>query len=154
MSSHDSGEPLYTSAGEVGPDVALRLHAEHLLELSEERGRLMQLAPGDVIWSMSPDGHITHVSREVEAMRGLTPEEALRQSLDEILTPASQQISMAYFQALMGTLAAGGKPAAFRGELEYTHKDGTAVLTDVQVVPNVNAAGELVELLGISRAIS
>ena len=87
-------------------------------------------------------------------MRGLTPEEALRQSLDEILTPASQQISMAYFQALMGTLAAGGKPAAFRGELEYTHKDGTAVLTDVQVVPNVNAAGELVELLGISRAIS
>jgi PAS domain S-box-containing protein len=154
MSSHEPGEPLYTSAGEVDPDVALRLHAEHLLELSEERGRLMQLAPGDVIWSMSPDGRITHVSREVEAMRGLTPEEALRQSLDEILTPASQQISLAYFQALMGTLAAGGKPAAFRGELEYTCKDGTTVLADVQTVPHINAAGELVELLGISRAIS
>lgn len=153
MSSHDSGEPLYTSAEQVDPDVALRLHAEHLLELSEHHGRLMQLAPGDVIWSMSPDGRITHVSREVEAMRGLTPEEALRQSLDEILTPASQQISLAYVQALRGTLAAGGRPAAFRGELEYTHKDGTTVLTDVQVVPHLNAAGELVELLGISRAI-
>lgn len=149
----DQGEPLYAPDAEADPDVALRLRAVNLVELSEERDRLMLPESGDVIWSMSPDGRITHVSREVQAMRGLSPADALSQTLDQILTPASQQVSLVYFQTLIGDLASGRRPAAFRGELEYLHEDGSIVRTDVQAIPHVNAAGELVELLGISRAI-
>lgn len=153
MSCHNQTGSLYPERGEVDPDAAARLRAANLLEISSDADRMMRLEPGDVIWSMSADGRITHVSREVEAMRGLTPAEAMSQSLDQIHTPASQLISLTYFQTLMAALVAGERPSAFRGNLEYLCKDGSIALADVQVLPHVAADGSLIELLGISRPL-
>jgi len=113
----------------------------------------MQPQDGDVIWAMSADGRITHVSREVERWRGFSPAEAAAQPLDEILAPASQATSSAYFQLLLESLQRGEKPSAFRGALEYSCKDGSTAWFDVQVLPQLGAAGELLALYGVSRPI-
>ncbi len=138
----------------VETDSAGRLRAEKQLQISEERHRLLAENANDVIWTMSLDGRITYVSPAVERLRGFTPEEAMNQPLDEILTPDSAAISLAYWQELAARLQAGLPPPRFRGEYEYYCKDGSTVWTDVQVIPYVDANGQLVEILGVTRDFS
>ncbi len=152
MSEYAQGEPLY-GTGEPDPDVVARMQAEHLVHVSADRDDLMEPRDGDVIWAMSPDGRITHVSREVERWRGFTPAEAAAQTLDEILVPESQAVSLAYFQSLIEVLQRGETPKAFRGPMEYTRKDGGTQWFDVQALPHVSDAGELIVLYGVSRPI-
>ena len=151
MSADEQGKPLYEGAAPSEADVLARMQATNLVQSSDQRDTLMELRDDDVVWSMSPDGRITHVSREVESVRGFTPEEATTQGLDEILTPASHAVSIAYFMSLMETLQRGDKPQAFLGELEYLCKDGSPVLCDVQTLPHLSADGELIALYGVSR---
>lgn len=127
---------------------------EDQLRVSEERHRLLADNANDVIWTMSLDGQITYVSPAVEKMRGFTQEEALSQSIEEIHPPESQVVSLAYFQRLFAGLAEGLPAEEFRGELEYYCKDGSTVWTEVQVIPHMSPAGELVEILGVTRDIS
>ena len=151
MSADEQGKPLYEGAAPSEADVLTRMQATNLVQSSDQRDTLMELRDDDVVWAMSPDGRNTHVSREVESVRGFTPEEATTQGLDEILTPASQAVSIAYFMSLMETLQRGDKPQAFLGELEYLCKDGSTVLCDVQTLPHLSADGELIALYGVSR---
>ena len=108
MTAGEQGKPLYEGVPPSEADVLARMQATNLVQSSDQRDALMELRDDDVVWSMSPDGRITHVSREVEAVRGFTPEEAGLQGLDEILTPGSQAVSIAYFMSLMETLQRGG----------------------------------------------
>jgi len=134
-------------------EIEQRKHIEKSLRLSEYRLRLVSDNAKDVIWVMAPDGKITFVSAAVLALRGYTPAEAIAQTLDKILTPASQAISLAYFVQLHADMAAGRPAQNFRGELEYLCKDGSTVWTDVVSCPIVNEQG-MVEILGMSRDIS
>lgn len=124
------------------------------LRVSEERHRLLAENALDVIWAMAPDGRITYISPSVERLRGFTVAEAMGQSLEEILTPASAAASAAYFMDMLGELAAGRVPAPYRGEQEYRHKDGSTVWCDVMAYPILADDGSLVELLGVSRDLS
>jgi PAS domain S-box-containing protein len=109
----------------------------------------------DVVWTMAVTGEITYVSPAVERMRGITQEEAMRQPLEEILTPESVAVSLGYFQDLYAALAEGRRPPdIFRGELEYYCADGSTVWTEVQAIPRFGPDGELLEILGVSRDIS
>ncbi len=54
--------------------------------LVEQRHRLLAAYANDVIWTMSLEGAITYISPAVFQLRGLTPEEAMAQTLDQILT--------------------------------------------------------------------
>lgn len=124
------------------------------LEESEERLRLLADNAYDAIWTMSPDGRITYVSPAVERMRGFTPAEAMRQSLAEIHPPDSAAITLQYFQKLHATVAAGLPVDRFHAELEYYCKDGSTMWAELQVIPRLGPAGELLEILGVSRDIT
>jgi len=125
------------------------------LRVIDERHRLLAESANDVIWTMSLAGEITYVSPSVEAMRGISPDEAMAQSLDEILTPESAAVSLGYFQDLYAALAEGREPPGnFRTELEYFCHDGSTVWCDVQVIPCFDDDGQLTEILGVSRDIS
>jgi PAS domain S-box-containing protein len=127
---------------------------EEQQRISEEQQRLLAEHANDVIWTMSLDGLITYVSPSVERMRGFTPEEAMNQPLDEILTPESMAVSMAYWQELAARSEAGLPPQEFHGEYEYYRKDGSTVWTEVQVIPHVGPGGDIIEILGVTRDIS
>ena len=69
--------------------------AREALRLSEERHRFLADNVSDVIWTMDLHGRNTYVSPSVERMRGYTVAEAMQQTIDEALTPASAKIAQA-----------------------------------------------------------
>ncbi len=137
----------------VTRDITDRKRMEEALQLSEARHRLLAENARDVIWVMGLDGSITYVSPAVEQMRGLTPAEAMQQPIEEILTPASLAIIQAYFQKLWAAAQAGQPLDSFRGEIEYRHKDGSTLWTEVIAFPVPNSSGGFMEILGVTRDI-
>ena len=101
-------------------DISQRREAEAKLRLSEERHRLLADNANDVIWTMGVDGTITYVSPAVERVRGFTPEEAMRQGIEEIHPPDSLAISLGYFQQLHARIQSGQPPVNFRASWSTT----------------------------------
>jgi diguanylate cyclase (GGDEF)-like protein/PAS domain S-box-containing protein len=131
-----------------------RQQAEERQQVSEARCRLLAENASDVIWTMSLDGRITSVSASVERLRGFTPEEAMQQPLEEILTPDSQAVTLDYFSRMAVLIQAGLPLERARNELEYRCKDGSTIWCDVHVLPVYTADGIPVELLGVSRDVT
>ena len=124
------------------------------LRQSEERYRLLADNTQDVIWTMALDGRITYVSPAVEQVRGLSPQEAMSQPIEEILTPDSQALSLGYFAQVHAAIQAGRTPEIFRGEMEYRRRDGSTLWTEVTALPIQAPDGTVVEILGVTRDIS
>jgi diguanylate cyclase (GGDEF)-like protein/PAS domain S-box-containing protein len=124
------------------------------LQRSEERYRLLAENAWEVIWTMALDGSITYVSPAIERVRGISPAEAMTQSLDEIHPPESAASVSAYYEQLFAAISAGSQPPIFRGEHEYYRKDGSIMTGELQVIPHVDAEGNVVEILGVTRDIS
>ncbi len=122
--------------------------------LVEQRHRLLADYANDVIWTMSLEGAITYTSPAVFQLRGLTPEEAMAQPLDQILTPASQALSVQYFVDVLTAAQKGEAPPNFKGNMEYYRKDGSTFWTEVLAFPLTDADGTLIEILGVTRDIS
>lgn len=129
------------------------LSAQQQLAISERRHRLLAENARDVVWSMSPSGQITYISQAVEKLRGVTPEEAIAQSIDEILTPESQAQVLAYFGELHQASAQGNELPSYRGDLEYYRKDGSTFWSEVFAFPLADHQGQLIEVLGVTRDI-
>ena len=165
---HISGRPVHSRGrvecrqrpdGSVVIEGALQdITATHELQTelrnSEQRHRLLAQNAWDVVWTMALDGSITYVSPAVERVRGFTPAEAMRQSLEEIHPPESAARVGAYFAELFAAIRDGSPPPVFRGELEYYRKDGSVMTGELQVIPHVDADGEVIEILGVTRDIS
>ena len=124
------------------------------LAASEERYRLLAENAWDVIWTMAVDGTITYVSPSVMRVRGITPEEAAAQTLDQIHTPDSAAKVTDYFGKLYAAMAEGTVPPIYHGEREYYRKDGSIMIGELQVIPQVDATGQVVQILGVTRDIS
>ncbi|KAI5913697.1 PAS domain S-box protein [Thauera sp. 2A1] len=135
-------------------DITARKQMEERLRISEERHRLLADNAIDVIVTLDLDGRFSYVSPSVERLRGYTADEALRQTLDEVLTPDSLNKARAYLASLRASLANGGALETFRGELEHCCKDGSTVWADVTASPILSADGSFVEILGVTRDIS
>ncbi len=129
-------------------------HDEEQLRVSEQRLRLLADSARDVVWTMSPLGAVTYVSPAVEMLRGITPEQAMQQSIDETLTPESRDTVLQYFAEVGAAVQQGKAPPQFRGDLEYWRNDGSCFWTEVLAFPVMSASGVLLEILGVTRDIS
>lgn len=84
-----------------------RHQAEERLWVSASGYRLLADMASDIVWTMALDGQVTSVSPSVEQLLGFTQAEVMRQSLEEIHTPASVAIMLAYFTRSRACLDAG-----------------------------------------------
>lgn len=135
-------------------DITELHEAEIQLMNSEKRSRLLAENAWEVIWTMALDGKITYVSPAVERMRGITPEEAMRQSLDEIHPPESAASVADYYRQVFAAIEGSTEPPIFRGENEYYRKDGSIMTGELQVIPHLDGSGKVIELIGVTRDIS
>jgi len=124
------------------------------LRLSEERHRFLADNASDVIWTMDLHGRNTYVSPSVERLRGYTVAEAMQQTIDQALTPASAKIAQAGMARALEAIQAHQKAPDFRAELEQPCKHGGTVWTEVRFSCMYNEAGEFVNFLGVTRDIS
>lgn len=138
----------------VSRNITEQHHLREQLRSSEERYRLLAANARDVIWTTEVDGHCSYVSPSVYALRGFTPEEVIGQAWQEALTSDSFQVCQAYFAQLLADIEAGRELRSFRGEVEFTCKDGATVWTEVIAVPLLDDRGRFVRLLGTCRDIS
>jgi diguanylate cyclase (GGDEF)-like protein/PAS domain S-box-containing protein len=139
---------------EVVQDISERRQVQEALRLSEERHRLLADNAHDVIWTMDLDGQFTYVSPSVFALRGYTPEEVLKQGIDQSLTPESAAIAKKALQDNLLGLQLGLPYKNMRVDLEQPRKDGSTVWTEVSVSGMYNEAGEFIGMLGVTRDIS
>ncbi|MFH1061084.1 MAG: response regulator [Pseudomonadota bacterium] len=127
------------------------------LQASETKYRLLAENVTDIIWTANlADLKFTYVSPSVERMRGLTPAQAMAQSLEQTVSPLSHGEIMALLQqelALEGQ--AGVEPNRVRTlEVQQSHADGSYHWAEATVTFIRDEAGRPAGIVGVTRDIS
>jgi diguanylate cyclase (GGDEF)-like protein/PAS domain S-box-containing protein len=149
----EAGKPICIMGSFL--DITERKQAKRALVESERRYRLLAENASDIIWTMDMNLRFTYESPSVTRIRGYTPEEAMAQTIEETLTPASLEVAR---KALAEELAPGNMDLDLSRsrtlELEHTCKDGSTVWLEVTTTFLRGEDGRPVGLLGASRDIS
>ncbi|MEE9913456.1 MAG: PAS domain S-box protein [Deltaproteobacteria bacterium] len=139
----------------VTRDISDRKRTEEALRKSEEKYRLLTESLADVIFTLDENLRTTYLSPSVTRLRGYTLEEAMAQSLEDILTPASLEMARAAL-AGMGVEARGSHDPhrVCTLELEETCKDGSTVWTESIFSALRDKDNKFVGFQGITRDIT
>jgi diguanylate cyclase (GGDEF)-like protein/PAS domain S-box-containing protein len=130
--------------------------AEEALRQSDDLFKLLVANISDVYWIMDLNLNYTYISPSVTALRGLSPEEAMAQSIGEAMTPSSVELATRVFaEELARERQKPGALAPSRTlELELLHKDGSTVWAETRMSFLRNENGEARGILGVSRNIT
>jgi diguanylate cyclase (GGDEF)-like protein/PAS domain S-box-containing protein len=121
---------------------------------SEERYRLLAENAADVIWTMDLNGKFTYISPSVQRLRGFTVEEAMAQTIEESLAPASAQLVRQKMVDFFNALQTGAPAENQIYELEQPHKNGGTIWIEVTTNAITSPEGKVIGFQGASRDIT
>ncbi len=140
----------------VYDDITERKRMEEELLESERRYRLIAENSADQISIMDMNLHFTYISPAIMRLRGLTVDEAMEQTLQQVLTPESLRLGLTVFEEEMQLEVGGtGDPDRIRIlELEEYKKDGSIIWVEVSFTFLRNKDSKPVEILMVSRDVT
>jgi diguanylate cyclase (GGDEF)-like protein/PAS domain S-box-containing protein len=138
-------------------DLVRQQEMAETLRNKEEHLRLITENVNAVIWTLDAGTlRFTYVGSYVTKMRGLTVDEALSETFEESLTPASWLRVKEKLTQKMSRFQEMGDVSIFSDciEVEQLCKDGRVIPVEMIMSAITDTTGKLKEYLGISRDIS
>lgn len=135
-------------------DIDQRRHMEMALRASEEKYRLLTENTSDVIWIYHVrKAKFTYISPAILFLRGYTAEEAMNESLDEMVAQEmTTKVKVSMNANLEDFLQNKDANVSYTSEILQTHKDGRAIWVEVSTKYRYDVRGD-VEIVGVSRNI-
>jgi PAS domain S-box-containing protein len=135
-------------------EIVERKRAEEALRASEEKYRLLVETSTDVIWTVNEAQQFTYISPAILQLRGLTPEEAMQETVAEAICPEFLPRMTESFQKSAAFRVAGKTGFSDRMEIQQPHKDGSRVWVERITRELYDERGEQTSVLGLSRNIT
>ncbi len=135
-------------------DITGRKEGEDALQKSERLYRLITENMTETILIMDLSLRFTYVSPSMESLLGFTAEEAVAQSLDEVLAPESLTNAMQVFQEAMEREASGEPVGVVSLDLETYRKDGSIIWVNNTMKFLRNSDGVATAILIVGRDVT
>ena len=136
-------------------DITERKLTEKALQESELRYKFITQHTADIIWMLSLEtGKFTYVSPSVQKLLGFTPEEAMTQSMTDILTPEYRDQAAQLIQQRLASFNTGGiSNQTITEQVEQICKNGSSIPTEVVITIIADAQGQPSAIVGVTRDI-
>jgi len=137
-------------------DITDRKRAEETLKQSESKYRLLADNILDVIFVMDMNLIYSYLSPSVKLLRGYEPEEAMKQTPAETVTPSSLNLALSILSEIMELDKSEHRDihVSRTFQVEMIRKDGTTVWTEVKasLIRDENQRG--IGIMGVTRDIT